>query len=118
MRRRLIWAVLLIPAACHVPDWRLDVIDRAEMLIRSAVADPDATFSHVQVTGDDRTGQTCGVVTAKGGTGGDRRSGRFIVYIDGTAGPYVEPGLGEQSIAQDDFDPAWAADCVKEGYKS
>jgi hypothetical protein len=82
--------------------------------MRSLVNDQAATFSHVDLTGDSATGQTCGIVTSKIGI--FTKEARFIVYIDG-AGPYVEPGLG-LSMSQADFDWARKNDCVNEGYRA
>jgi hypothetical protein len=92
-------------------DWRVQQTAAAEDKIRADVGDPDAQFTKVQVTGDDKTGQICGVVQPA-----HNASKRFIVYIDATAGPYVEAGGGHVAIAQDAFDSAWQNDCVAEGY--
>ncbi|MGC1302544.1 MAG: hypothetical protein WA840_09225 [Caulobacteraceae bacterium] len=105
-------------AACGGPDWRTQVIAQAEGKMRSEVDDPSAAFSRVQVTGDDKTGQTCGFVTAKVGLYQTPKTGRFIVYIDQTAGPFVEAKMGHEVMDQDAFDGAWQADCVKEGYNA
>ena len=94
-------------------NWRADVMASAEARMRRLISDPAATFSHVDLTGDSATGQTCGVIISKVGI--FTKQARFIVYIDG-AGPYVEPGLGS-SMSQADFDWAWKNDCVNEGYK-
>ncbi|MBZ9867992.1 hypothetical protein LB515_21675 [Mesorhizobium sp. CA15] len=94
-------------------DWRGDAIVSAEARMRSLTNDPAASFSHVDLTGDSASGQTCGVIASKVGI--FTKEARFIVYIDG-AGPYVEPGLGS-SMSQADFDWAWKNDCVNEGYK-
>jgi hypothetical protein len=98
-------------------DWRAQAIADAEQQIRSDVNDPNATFSDVQVTGDDSTGQTCGRVSAKLKTGGDQ-DGRFIVYIDGSVSPYVENSMGTHPMTHEAFEFAWQNDCLKEGYKS
>jgi hypothetical protein len=105
-------------AGCSGVDWRKQVIAQAESKMRSEVDDPSAAFSRVQVTGDDKTGQTCGFVTAKVGLYQTRKTGRFIVYIDQTAGPFVEAKMGHEVMDQDAFDGAWQADCVKEGYNA
>ena len=104
-------------AACNGQDWRAQAIADAEDKVRSEMGDPSAQFSKFQVTGDSSTGQTCGVVLAK--TGGGREDfARFIVYIDGTAGPYIDKGMGAHPIAQEKFDFAWQNDCLNEGYNS
>jgi len=101
---------LLSITACNAPDWRAQQIGRAEAKIRSEVGDASAQFSKVQLTGNEHTGQTCGIVQ-------DAHNApvRFIVYIDG-AGPYVEGGHGGQYLSRDAFDFAWQNDCINEGY--
>ena len=103
-------------ASCQRGDWQAEAIAAAEDEMRADVKDPSAQFSRVQVTGDDATGQTCGSITAK--AGGRQKRGRFIVYIDGTAGPFVQSGLGSQFMSPEDFAWAWQNDCLNEGYKS
>lgn len=109
--RRFLFCGLLVLAACQAPDWRAQQIARAEAKIRSEVGDSSAQFSKVQLTGDQNTGQTCGVVKDA-----HNAPARFIVYIDGTSGPYIEGGGGAQYLNQDSFDSAWQNDCVAEGY--
>jgi len=103
-------------SACGQRNWRAAAIADAENQIRTNVNDPSAEFYGVQVTGNDRTGQTCGYVSAKLRTGG-QESGRFIVYIDGTAGPYIENGMGTHPMTHEQIEFAWQNDCIKEGYK-
>jgi hypothetical protein len=119
--KHAILAVLLAScglAACDQQDrdWRAAAIADAKDQIRSAVNDPNAKFSDVQVTGNARTGQTCGFVSVRLASGGDG-SGRFIVYIDGTAGPFIENDLGGSARTHEQFEFSWEADCIKEGYK-
>jgi len=102
-------------AGCTAKDWRAEAIANAQDTIRAQVNDPAAEFSHLQITGDSSSGQTCGFVTAKVGT--LKKGARFIVYIDG-AGPFVEAGMGRTLMSKADFDWAWQNDCLKEGYKS
>ena len=97
-------------------DWRAAATADAEEQILRMVSDPSAQFSRVLVTGDDKTGQTCGYVTAKGGGDGVEHTVRFIVYIDRSAGPFVDPILTQGPLSPQGFDRAWAADCVREGY--
>jgi len=92
-------------------DWRSQQIASAEAKIRTDVGDPAAEFAKVQVTGDDKTGQICGEVQPA-----HNASSRFIVYIDGTAGPWVDQGAGRVPIGRDAFESAWQNDCVAEGY--
>jgi hypothetical protein len=106
--------------SCERQDWRMEAIALAEEEMRADVHDPAAQFSHVQVTGDSATGQSCGFVRMKGGPTTLSKVGRFIVYIDGNggSGPYVEAGMGSHFLSQEDFDFAWQNDCLNEGYKS
>jgi hypothetical protein len=104
--------------SCNEEDWRMQAIALAEDKMHAEVNDSAAQFSRVQVTGDNATGQTCGFVKAKAGATGREKRGRFIVYIDGTAGPYVEAGMGSLFLSQEDFNFAWQNDCLNEGYKS
>jgi hypothetical protein len=102
--------------ACSQQDWRAQAIADAEQKVRDDVGDQSAQFSRVQVTGDSSTGQTCGFVTAKPGGNASAQTTRFIVYIDNTAGPYVESNIGTHPVAN--FENAWQGDCLSEGYKS
>lgn len=103
--------------ACNGQDWRAQAITNAEEKVQIEVNYPAAEFSRVQVTGNGTTGQTCGYVTVKTGYAQLKRTARFIVYIDGTAGPFVEADLGAHPVSQQRFDFAWQYDCLKEGYK-
>jgi hypothetical protein len=112
-------AILLLGlAACHAQDWRAREISAAEQKIRDAVRDPAAAFTNVQLTGDEATGQSCGKVRITNGSATYASPMRFIVYIDGTAGPFTEGGLGGQPVSEDDFNAHWQADCVNEGYRT
>jgi|SRR5215471_8155506 len=91
-------------------DWRQAGIREAEQRMRAELADQGAKFSDEQLTGDQRTGQTCGRVITSAGA-----SERFIVYID-TPEPYIEGGLGRKALSQEQFDGAWESDCLHEGY--
>jgi hypothetical protein len=117
-RRRLLALLsgLIALAGCNGGDWRQDAVKAAEAKIRSELNDPSAAFSHVQVTGNSSSGQTCGYAEAKTGPSANKTA-RFIVYIDG-AGPFVEHHMGSKPMSQDRFDFAWQYDCVKEGYNS
>ena len=108
--------LLLALAACG-QDWRAREMAAAEDKIRVEVDDPGAVFSQVQITGDSQTGQTCGTVKAMHGPDAAGPAVRFVVYIDGTSGPWVEKGQGRQFLSQDRFDDAWRADCVGEGWR-
>ena len=87
-------------AACTPKDWRAEAIANAQDTIRAQVNDPAAEFSHLQITGDSSSGQTCGFVTAK--VGALTKGARFIVYIDG-AGPFVEAGMGRTLMSKARF---------------
>jgi hypothetical protein len=116
MRRQPALFLLFVGlAACGQQDWRAQAITDAQQKIRDDVGDQSAQFSRVQVTGDSSTGQTCGFVTVKRGDAGDQTT-RFIVYIDNTAGPYIEGNIGTHPVGN--FENAWQADCLSEGYKS
>ena len=112
-----IYACLAL-VGCQQADWRPQAIAQAETKMREQVSDPAAQFSHVQLTGDDKTGQTCGTITAVLGPDRLSRSERFIVYIDNTAGPYIEGGFDNPPLSQANFDRAWQGDCLNEGYSS
>ncbi|HXV01508.1 MAG TPA: hypothetical protein VG166_13520 [Caulobacteraceae bacterium] len=104
--------------SCGKQDWRTQTIANAETQMRSEVGDPAAQFSRVQVTGDDKTGQTCGYILVSPRSGASGQTDRFIVYIDQSAGPFVEGDRGQHPMAQQAFDQAWQGDCVSEGYAS
>src|SRR4051812_38685719 len=92
----LLSAGLLALVACDKdqPDWRPQAIADAEAQVRSRLGDPAAQFTKVQMTGDRTTGQTCGTVTAKPAASVGGGTGRFIVYIDNAAHPYIEYSVG------------------------
>ena len=100
------------------PNWRAKTIADAETQIRAKLGDPAARFARVQVTGNQSTGQTCGFVTAQPAASANGGTGRFIVYIDKTAGPLIEYAVGISTVPQARFDFAWQHDCLDEGYKS
>jgi hypothetical protein len=107
----------LLLAACAPADWKPGVVADAEKRMRDEMADPAAQFSRVQVTGDDRTGQTCGYVYGRFADGLTHVA-RFTVYID-TPAPFVDGGLGRRkALSREEFEEDWQADCVKEGYKA
>ena len=82
----------------------------AEARVRDGLGDLGAQFDSEQLTGDDKTGQTCGRLRTTQG-----QSVRFIVYLD-VAEPYLEGGLGRKALTKDQFDYAWTNDCLGEGY--
>jgi len=123
-RGRVIRIALLIAAvsalaACEKdkPDWRQAVIADAEGQVRARLGDPGAEFSAVQVTGDSSSGQTCGIVHANPPAAAHGGSGRFIVYIDKAAGPFIELSVGIATISQPQFEFQWEHDCLDEGYR-
>jgi hypothetical protein len=99
------------------PDWKPGVLADAEAQIRARLADPAAQFARVQVTGDQTSGQTCGFVTAHPPASASGGTGRFIVYIDKGAGPFIEQSVGISTISQPQFEFQWEHDCLDEGYK-
>jgi hypothetical protein len=117
MKRRLPIGLCLGLAACGM-DWRAQQMRVAEEKIRAEVNDPAAQFRQVQLTGDQATGQTCGFVIPRKSSGVSGEPARFIVYIDGSAGPWVEKSEGRAVISQQRFDMAWQWDCVNEGWKA
>jgi len=115
----LLGAGLLALVACGKSvDWQPKAIADAENQIRVRLGDPAARFGRVQVTGNQATGQTCGFVTANPPASASGGTGRFIVYIDKAAGPFIEQSVGISTIAQAQFEFQWQNDCVNEGYKS
>jgi hypothetical protein len=115
--KRMAICLLFGLVACHAQDWRAQQIAAAEDKIRGELNDPGTQFSNVQLIGDQSTGQSCGKVKMSKGASSFATTMRFIVYIDNTAGPYIEGGVGRQPISDDDFKSAWHADCVAEGYR-
>ncbi len=108
--RSVLFCGLLALSACQPPDWRAQAIAAAEAKVKAEVGDPAAQFLNVQFIGDQKTGQTCGAIQAA-----SRPMERFIVYIDGTAGPYVE-GADPEHLSSETFYAAWENDCLAEGY--
>ena len=99
-------------------DWQSKVIADAEAQIRAKLGDPAARFARVQVTGDRTSGQSCGFVTANPRASASGGSGRFIVYIDNAAGPFIEYSVGISTISQPQFEFQWEHDCLDEGYRA
>ena len=108
---------LLLLAACRGgSDWRAEALASGEEKIRQDLGDPLLKFSEVQVVGDASTGQVCGRVFGKTVSNSIGAPARFIVYIDGTAGPWIEGQQGHRTVTDQRFDFAWKADCVGEGW--
>lgn len=103
----------VVLSACSKADWKSEAIADAEDQIRTQLDTPSTQFSRVQLTGNSSTGQTCGFVTSKAAPDSPEATTRFIVYIDGTAGPYIESKMDAQA-----FETAWQNDCRREGYDS
>ena len=91
-------------------DWRQAGIREAEQRMRTELGDPGAKFIEEQLTGDQRTGQTCGRVITSAGA-----SERFIVYID-DRDSLIDGGLSRKTLSQADFEDAWQRDCLRRGY--
>ena len=104
--------------ACQESDWRQTAVANAEREVRLEAGDPKATFSAVQITGDEFTGQVCGLVTARDDSILSGSPARFIFYIDGGGGnnPWVEGNPGSHKAP--DFAFNWNADCVREVYRA
>ena len=103
-------------AACQ-GNWRAKAVDDAEAIVRKEVGVPTLQFARVQVTGDSRTGQTCGHFqrpNALGGTDGVR----FIVFIDGGGGqnPFIDEPSARFPRNKSLFGLNWNDQCVKLGY--
>lgn len=116
LRRPRSWlaalASLLALSCCEGRDggWQARQTAIAEQKVRDTIADPSAPFPHTDVVGDENTGQVCGLVKPHGGS-----PVRFVFYIDQTAGPYVDES--RNAGVQQQFEAAWQADCVGEGYR-
>lgn len=92
-------------------------LDGGLQKMRDYLEDPDLRFFAAQVVGDSSSGQICGRVFGKSVSNGTGAPARFIVYIDGTAGPWIEDQIGQHKISDDRFEFAWANDCVGEGWR-
>lgn len=103
--------------SCEAPDWRAAAAERALDSVRRDVGDPAVRFFAVQVVGDDRTGQICGRLMGEGLSTRRGTPARFIVYIDNSAGPWIENQIGHDIVSDARFDFAWENDCVKEGWR-
>jgi hypothetical protein len=105
-------------ASCQKADWRQTAISDAERAVRLEAGDSGGTFSVVQITGDQSSGQVCGKVIARNGSILSGSQARFIFYIDGAGGnnPWVEGNPGPHKAPNFDFN--WNEDCVLEGYSS
>jgi hypothetical protein len=108
---------LLGLAACN-QNWRDKAMTDAEALIRDELKSAPVTFTRVQFTGDDRSGQTCGYYetpTSDGGT----ESTRFIVFVDGAGrqNPFIDDPSAPYPKNKDDFALNWRTQCLDLGYK-
>lgn len=118
-RRILAWAGAISLTACGsagTPDWRTAAFENAHRAIREEAGDPNAAFSAEQITGDEFSGQVCGRVTAHNDSLLSGTPARFVWFIDGNGGPWVEGGHGPHAISSDYFDRVWDASCKGEGY--
>ncbi|HET7575480.1 MAG TPA: hypothetical protein VFK19_02810 [Sphingomicrobium sp.] len=116
MRNGLVIFLVLACGACEKADWHQIAITDAERAVRTEAGDSEAQFSSVQITGDQSTGQVCGMVTARNNSFLSGVPARFIFYIDGGGGnnPWIEGNPGTHTAP--DFEFNWNADCVREGY--
>ena len=118
MGKKFGWTGLLLLASCNAPDWRAKAAQDGEQKVRDDLGDPSLEFSAVQVVGDSRTGQVCGKVLGKTVYGSVGEPVRFIVYIDGSAGPWIEGQHGRDTVSDSRFDFAWQNDCINEGWRA
>lgn len=119
MKWLLPFVSLLLAACGNVPeDWRIKAVENGKQAIISELGNTGLRFSEVQVVGDDKTGQICGKVSGPGISTNTGAAARFVVYIDGTAGPWIESDLNRAGITVERFYFAWDNDCVKEGWHS
>ncbi|MGE4429883.1 MAG: hypothetical protein AB7E05_03965 [Sphingobium sp.] len=104
-------------ASCDRPDWRVKAAEEGQQIIRATLDTSNLRFFDVQVVGDSRTGQICGKLLADGLSARSGLPARFIVYRDGTAGPWIENQYGRHKVSDERFDIAWRNDCVNEGWR-
>jgi len=116
MRWHLVLATFLL-ASCKSADWKETAAADGRRQIRDDIGDASASFSDVKVVGDSSTGQICGKVLGHGVSNGLGTPARFVVYIDHTAGPWIEGQHGREIVTDSGFDFAWQHDCVEEGWK-
>ena len=114
--RRLFILSLIGLAGCG-GDWRAKAVDDAETLVRQQRNDPSLQFAHVQVTGNSRTGQTCGYYKKPNASDGNTGT-RSIVFIDGAGGqnPYIHDPSAPYPENKDDFTLNWRTQCLDLGY--
>ncbi|HZV09926.1 MAG TPA: hypothetical protein VFF94_09210 [Novosphingobium sp.] len=117
MRRLALLAALPLLACQPATDWRQAAALDGEQQIRADIEDPAASFSQVQVVGDASTGQICGKVLGRSVSAGFGTPARFIVYIDRTAGPWIEEQHGHSIVTGQRFEFAWQHDCIDEGWR-
>ena len=116
MKRLLVFCLVAL-ASCGGGDWQAGAVEAGEQSIRQDVNDPSVRFFKVQAVGNSSTGQICGEVLGKDVSTGFGGPVRFVGYIDGTAGPWIEGQHGHNQIPDARFEFAWANDCVAEGWK-
>jgi hypothetical protein len=114
--KRLIALSLIGLSGCHL-DWRKQALEDAEETVRQQVKSPVLHFSRVQVTGDERSGQTCGYFEIPTADGGEVAK-RFIVFIDGGGGqnPFIDDPSAPYPTNKEDFSLNWHTQCVDLGY--
>ncbi len=116
MRQALVLMTIVL-TSCQSPDWKQAAAADGLEQVRTSLGDPAASFSDVQVVGDSSTGQICGKVLAHGVSVGFGTPARFVVYIDHTAGPWIEGHHGRDTVTDKRFDFAWEHDCIDEGWR-
>ena len=92
-------------------DWRAQALENAHQSIRIEAGDPNATFVEEKITGEEIGGQVCGHVVAKNDSLLSGSPARYLWFIDGNGGPWVEGGHGPHAIPSDQFDWNWKLCC-------
>jgi len=116
--RSIVLGCLVVLSGCG-GDWRATARAQAEDIVKDALHDPSLKFSHVQVTGDEQSGQTCGYYEHANEFGG-KDTARFIVFIDGAGGhnPYSDSPSAPYPADKSDFDLNWRTQCLDLGYSA
>lgn len=103
--------------SCDKPDWRVKAVENGKQAIRASLDTSNLRFFDVQAVGDERSGQICGKLLADGLAARSGLPARFIVYLDGSTGPWIENQYGRHKVSDERFDLAWQNDCVNEGWR-
>jgi hypothetical protein len=117
MVSRLVVILCIVVLTGCVADWRAAAQEQAKDVLWRATNDRSLQFSRVQVTGDQKSGQTCGYYERTNEFGG-KDTARFIVFIDGADGqnPYSDSPSAPYPENKSDFDLSWRTQCLDLGY--